>query len=162
LFVQIYIDAAFALHHDSKSHTGIAVFVGGALVFAASRKQKCMTKSPTECELVGLTDNLGFSELAEEFVSFIVNRQMGAPTIYQDCTSVIALVTRGGGVTRTKHLRARMHLGKEAVDEKRVQIEFVPTEEMKADGFSKPLEGKDFAVFAETMLGCKEKDEETE
>jgi hypothetical protein len=62
--VEAFVDAAFAIHGDSKSHTGVAVFVGGALVFAASRKQQCMTKSP-------LTDNVGFMELLGEFLSFL-------------------------------------------------------------------------------------------
>jgi hypothetical protein len=53
---------------------------------------------------------------------------------------VISLVTIGGGITRTKHLRARMNLGKEMVDEKRIRIEYVKAERMKADGFSKPLD----------------------
>jgi hypothetical protein len=156
LLVEAYVDAAFALHSDSKSHTGIAVFVGGAMVFAASRKQKCMTKSPTESELVALTDNLGFVELFEEFVSFITNRDTVVPIIYQDSTSVITLVTKGGGVVRTKHLRARMHLGKEAVDEHKVNIVHVPTKQMIADGLTKPLEGRDFNIFMMAMLGIEE------
>jgi hypothetical protein len=36
LGVEAYVDAAFAPHADSKSHTGVAIFIGGALVFAAS------------------------------------------------------------------------------------------------------------------------------
>jgi hypothetical protein len=67
-----YIDAAFATHEDSKSHSGVARFIAGVLVYAASKKQRCVTKSPTESE--------------------------------QDSTSVITLVTQGGGVTRMRHL----------------------------------------------------------
>ncbi len=89
-----YVDASFALHSDSKSHTGVAIFMGGALlVFAASRKQKCVMKSPTESELVALSDNLGFIELFEEFLAFVENRGKQVPTIYQDSTSAISLVT---------------------------------------------------------------------
>ncbi len=105
------MDAAFAPHVDFKSHTGVAIFIGGALVFAASRKQKCVTKSPTESELVTLTDNIGFIELFEEFFSFIINQEEKIPPlIYQESTSVISLVTKGGGIVRTKHLRVRMNL----------------------------------------------------
>jgi hypothetical protein len=96
--VEAYVDAAFAIHSDSKSHTGVSIFVGGALVYAASRKEKCMMKSPTESELVALTDNVGFVELFEEFLSFLLNIKERMPIIYQDCTSVIDLVTKGGGV----------------------------------------------------------------
>jgi hypothetical protein len=81
LGVKAYVDAAFAPHEDSKSHTGVAIFVGGAFVFGASRKQKCVTKSPTESELVALTDNIEFVELFEEFFSFLIGKENEAATI---------------------------------------------------------------------------------
>ncbi len=58
--METYINAAFALHPDSKSYSGIAVFIGKSLVFAASQKQKNMTKSPKENELAALNDYLIF------------------------------------------------------------------------------------------------------
>lgn len=45
--IEAYIDVAFALHSDSKSHSGKIIFVGVTMVSAASRKQKCITKNPT-------------------------------------------------------------------------------------------------------------------
>jgi hypothetical protein len=74
LKVEAYVDAAFAPHVDSKSHTGVTILIGRALVFAASRKQKCITKSPTESELVTLMDNIGLIELFEEFFNFIISQ----------------------------------------------------------------------------------------
>ncbi len=62
-------------------------------------------------------------------------------------------MTKGGGVIRTKHLRVRMNLTKEAIDEKRVQIEHIRTKKMVADGFTKPLEGADFTFFQGTVRG---------
>jgi hypothetical protein len=55
-----YIDAAFATHEDSKSHSGVAVFITGVLVYSVLKKQACVTKSPTESELVALSDYVGF------------------------------------------------------------------------------------------------------
>jgi hypothetical protein len=46
LKIEAYMDAAFAPHVDSKSHTGVAIFIGGALIFAASRKEKMRYKEP--------------------------------------------------------------------------------------------------------------------
>ncbi len=91
-------------------------------MYSASRKQACVTKSPMESELVALSDYIGFVELFQEFISFLVSEELPRPIIYQDSTSVITLVTQGGGVTRTRHLRNRMHLVKEAVDERRLEI----------------------------------------
>jgi hypothetical protein len=77
-----------------------------------------MSKSPTQAELIGLTDNLGLIEVFHEFLEFLALKKIEPPTIYQDCNAVVMLVTKGGGQTRTKHLRARMILGKEMVDKR--------------------------------------------
>jgi hypothetical protein len=125
----------------------VALFVAGVLVYSVSRKQACVTKSPTESELVALSDYIGFVELFQEFISFLVSEELPRPIIYQDSTSVITLVTQRGGVTRTRHLRNRMHLVKEAVDERRLEIRHCGTNDMVADGFTKPLEGMSFQQF---------------
>jgi len=149
-----FIDAAFALHFfDSKSHTGVIITMGGVVIYISSRKQKCIAKSPTEAELVGLTDNLGLVELFHEFLSFLYGNPIPLPIVYQDSTSVISLVTREGGVTRTKHMRARVNLGKECFDEKRAIVRYCHTKQMCADGASKVLEGKPYAQFADFVQG---------
>ncbi len=51
--VSSYVDAAHALHQDSKAHTGVLVYVGNILAYVSSCKLKCMTKSPTETVLLG-------------------------------------------------------------------------------------------------------------
>jgi hypothetical protein len=81
------------------------------------------------------------------FITFLVSEKLPTPIVYQDSTSVIALVTQGGGVTRTRHLRNRMHLVKEAVDEQRLNVRHCKTKEMIADGRTKPLEGAEFKQF---------------
>jgi hypothetical protein len=95
--VVAYIDAAYALHGDSKSHSGIVMYVGNTLVYVSSRKQKCMSKSPTEAELIALTDNLGLVELFQEFVVFVMKKTTKTPMIFQDCIAVVMLVMKGGG-----------------------------------------------------------------
>lgn len=150
-----FIDAAFALHFDSKSHTGVIFIIGGVVVYVASHKQKCMAKSPTEAELVGLTDYLGLVELFHEFISFLFGAPIPTQIVYQDCTSAISLVTRGGGITCTKHMRARVNLAKECFDEKRAIVVYCNTHQMRADGVSKVLEGKSFEHFAHFVQGSK-------
>jgi hypothetical protein len=75
------------------------------------------------------------------------------PTIYQDCTAVVSLVTKGGGITRTKHLRARMNLGKELVDKKRGTVVYQPAAGMIADGFSKAYDPAEHKIFARIIQG---------
>jgi len=78
---------------------------------------------------------------------------MQIPLIFQDSTSLISLVTKGGGVVRTKHLRVRMHLCKEGVDQNRFKVLYVPTGRMIADGYTKALESrKEFEMFMNCLL----------
>jgi hypothetical protein len=95
---------------------------------------------------------LGLVELFQEFVEFITRKKVSTPVVFQDCNAVVSLVTLGGGKLRTKHLRARMHLGKEMVDEKRVLVLYKAEKDMVADGFSKPYDPVKHRVFMERIL----------
>ena len=86
-------------------------------------------------------------------MAFVMNSKYIKPLVYEDCTAVISLVTEGGGVVRTKHLRVRMELVKQALQEERIMLRYVNTKQMLADGLTKALEGEDLLVFAEHMLG---------
>ncbi len=148
-----YIGAAYAVHDNSKSHSGVMIYVGDTLAYVSSKKQKCMSKSPTEAELIALTNNLGLIELFREFLEFVTQRSVPMPTIYQDCSAVVSLVMKRGGKTRTKHLRARMNLAKEMLDEARAEVVHVKAPAMKADGLTKPYEEANHKRFARIIQG---------
>jgi hypothetical protein len=150
--VVAYVDSSFSAHPDGKYHSGVVVKVGGAPVFFGSKKQKCVSKSPTEAELVALSDNVGFIELFAEFVAFVMNSEQMKPLINQDSTLVITMVTEGGGVTQTKTMCMRMNLVLEAVKEDRIEVRYVNTKGMEADGLSKSLGGASFLEFRGKVL----------
>jgi hypothetical protein len=113
-----------------------------------------MTKSPTEAELVGLMDHIGMVDLFHEFWCFLVgNDKLEKPLIYQDSTSVMTLITQGGAATRTKHMRARVYLAKESIDEDRIEVKHCRAERMYADGASKSLVGASFSKYAMIVQG---------
>ena len=51
-----WIDAAYGVHEDLKSHTGGNISMGTGLVHQKSSKQKLNVKSSTEAEIVGTSD----------------------------------------------------------------------------------------------------------
>lgn len=53
-----YVDASFAVHNDTKSHTSGTMTMGEAAAFSQSSKQKLNTKSSTEDDVVGVDDTL--------------------------------------------------------------------------------------------------------
>ena len=52
------IDAAFAVHPDMKSHTGITMTLGRGSIQSLSKKQKLNTQSSSEAELVAVDDGM--------------------------------------------------------------------------------------------------------
>ncbi len=96
------------------------------------KKQKCVSKSLTEVELVALSDNVRLVELFGELVNFMLNENnRKPPLIFQDKMSVIDMVISGGGVTRTKHTRTRLYLILEAVKENRIEIKRIGMKEIE-------------------------------
>ena len=110
-------------------------------------------KSPTESELVAYSDKLGLVELFHEFMCFLMGKRVVLPIVYEDSTSVISLVTKGGGFTRAKHLHARMNLVKESLELRRSLVLWLHTKKMPNDGASKVLEGKAQKAYADFVLG---------
>jgi hypothetical protein len=129
--------------------------VGGAPIFFSSKKQKCLSKSPTEEELVVLSDNIGVVELLQELLAFMVDTALPDPVVFQDQdnTLVITLVTQVRCIPCTKHMRARMNLVCEVVEEQEMVIKYVGIKEMKADGLTKVLRGAEFKEFVMAVLG---------
>jgi len=64
-----WVDAAYAVHDDMKSHTGGATFLGRGAIMCKSTKQKLNTKISTEAEVVGSSDYLPNTIWARRFLA---------------------------------------------------------------------------------------------
>ena len=153
LCMKAFVDAAFGCHSDGKSHSGLVLMMGNACILAISGKQKLVTKSSTEAELVALSDMLKYVELYDEFVKKQGYNEHVIPKVMQDNQSTISLVTKGGGAPRNKHLRVRQNLVKQAVEMEQIEIEYMSTREMIADSLTKPLQGALLIVLNDKIMG---------
>jgi hypothetical protein len=54
--IKWYVEDAFAVHHDKKSHAGCCMTLGNGLIYSTSAKQKINTQSSTEAELASIDD----------------------------------------------------------------------------------------------------------
>lgn len=144
LLVVIYADASYGVHLDGKSHTGIVIFVGGALVFVSSSKQKLVTKSSSEAELVAASDATPEGIHTRELL-LGQGYQVGPSTLYQDNKSTIALIEKGRSTSaRTRHINIRYFFIKDRVASGEMVVQYKPTLEMVADVLTKPLQGELF------------------
>jgi hypothetical protein len=93
--VRCYVDAAYGLHEDGKSVTGSVIVLGdGGPIHAKSAKQKIVTKSSTEAELVAASDSANQALFVR---SFLVEQghDVGPVIMYQDNMSCMALIDKG-------------------------------------------------------------------
>ena len=88
--VKWWANAAFAVHHDMKSHTGATMTLGKGTIQAVSSKQKLNTKNSTKAELVAADNTMSHLLQTKYFLE-----AQGYPSeqtiLYQDNTSAILL-----------------------------------------------------------------------
>eukprot|EP01035_Chromulina_nebulosa_P004007 gene4007-5475_t len=91
LIITAYADASYGVHPDRKGHTGIIICLGGVPVKVRSNKQRLVTRSSTESELIALdeclVDVLWIRQLLEE----IGIKQDVSTEIFQDNKSTIII-----------------------------------------------------------------------
>ena len=144
--VRAYIDAAYGVHTASgKSHSGCVITLGEAgPVFVKSAKQKIVTKSSTESELVCLSDNASQALHLRNFV-IAQGYEVGPAILYQDNMSTMALMKRGRpGSERSRHINIRHFWLAERVEGGEAIVEHLSTKDMWANALTKPTQGAQF------------------
>ena len=151
--VQWWVDAAYSVHPDMKSHTGSFMTLGKGAIYAKSSKQKINTKSSTEAELVGVDDIMGQALWTRNFLE-AQGYQVTENVIYQDNMSAMLLEKNGRASSskRTKHINVRYFFVKDRIESGEVAIRYCPTGDMIGDFFTKPLQGSLFRKFRNILL----------
>jgi ribosomal protein L24E len=147
-----HIDASYGVHNDAKSQSGLVIKLGNGTVFVRSSKQKLVSKSSTEAELIALSDNGSQVIWTREFLK-AQGYEMEPTTIFQDNMSTIAMMQRGrSNSERTRHVNIRFFWLKDRQDSGEIKIEYLPTKEMIADIMTKPLQGDAFTYMRGLLL----------
>ena len=155
--IKWWVDASFAAHKDMRSHTGGTMSLGKGSVYSMSVRQKLNTTSSTEAELVGVHDLMPMILWTQHFL-----REQGhgvdKSVVYQDNQSATLLEKNGRASSgkRTRHINVRYFFIADRVKSGEVSIEHCPTEEMKADYLTKPLQGSKFRRFRHEILNIQD------
>ena len=160
LAVWSYVDASYAVHSDMKSQTGVAVSLGTGVTYAKSTTQQLNAKSSTEAELYALTDGSCHVIWVRDYL-IGQGYNIGALPVFQDNQSTMALVKKGYSTSNnTRHINIRYFFIKDRVDNSELKIEYIPTDEMLADFFTKPLQGDRFRILRNRILGIPDNENE--
>jgi hypothetical protein len=147
-----YVDAAFAVHGDFKSHTGMTMTLGKGCATSHCGKQKVNTRSSTESEMVGIDDvvtKIIWTKLMIEAQGFKIKN-----IAHRDNTSSMKLEANGKSSSgkRTRHFNIKYFYVTDLVKRGEVILEYCPTDNMTGDYMTKPLVGAKFTFFRNQIM----------
>ena len=151
-----YVDAAFAVHPDYKSHTGAILTLGKGAVTSVSTKQKVNTRSSTESELVGVDDVVAKILWTKQFME-AQGFKVKLNIVYRDNTSSMKLEQNGKSSSgkRTRHFNNKYFYITDLIKRNEMKIEYCPTDKMWADYMTKPLMGSKFKSFWKWIMNSE-------
>jgi hypothetical protein len=152
-----YVDAAYGIHNDGKSHSGYCFSLGphhNGIFYARSFKQTNVALSSTEAEINPLVD------VSKEVIWFRqLLKELGFPQleptpIFEDNASAITLATKwSGNNKRTKHFGIRIHFLLEQYNTSVIELVHLSTDHQIADILTKPLTTDQFLRLRDLLLG---------
>ena len=83
LRIRAYADASYGVHIDGKSHTGNVITLGQGPIYCKSSKQKSVTKSSCEAEILALSDISSTVVWLKDFLHEI-GVAMTPPILFED------------------------------------------------------------------------------
>ena len=148
-----FIDGAFAVHDDMKSHTGTYMTFGKGMLDGSSSGQKINTTSSTEAEVVAVHDTMPAILWTRYFLE-AQGYPLQSSLVHQDNLSAKLLETNGRGSSskRSRHMNIRYFFVGDVAARKHIKIEYCPTDEMIGDFFTKPLGGAKFRRFRNIIM----------
>jgi Reverse transcriptase (RNA-dependent DNA polymerase) len=144
--VDVYTDSNYADDGDRRSVMGYATQIDGCTVSYKSKKQEGVALSTTEAEYVamceGARDSVFIKRLCIE-----LGATCDAPNLLCDNTSAVFLSNRPGKHNTLKHVDIKYHYTRQLVNEGKLIVKHIDTEDQVADIFTKPLARVKFEKF---------------
>jgi hypothetical protein len=147
-------DAAFADDKETRRSTGGYLFkLFGGPTDWKSAKQKTVTTSSTEAELLALTYASKETIWWRRFFQNICFNPGHDLAILCDNHQTIRLVTKDAPklVTKLRHVDIHQHWLRQEVQEGRIQVNWIPTNDMPADGLTKTLPRQRHECFIQQL-----------
>ena len=148
-----YTDADFASDRlDRKSTSGFAFFLGDSLISWTSEKQSIVSLSSTEAEYIALSTGAKEALWLRQFLNELGAGSDSPTKVLVDNTSTINLAKNPILSKRSKHIDIRFHHTRELVEKGDIKLDYIPTQEQKADILTKAMTGAKFSK-QRNMLG---------
>jgi hypothetical protein len=124
---------------DRKSTSGTLFFLGGSPVSWQSQKQRVVAISSCEAEYVAATTAACQGIWLARLLGEMLNEEPLQPKLLVDNKSAISLAKNPVFHERSKHIDIRYHFIRECVEQGRVGIDYIRTNDQLADVLTKAL-----------------------
>jgi hypothetical protein len=152
--IEGFCDSDWASQKHRHSISGYSFHFGMGAITWSSKKQNVVALSSTEAEYVAQTHAAKEAIWLRSFISEIQGKTKAPLTISCDNQGAIALAKDNKFHGRTKHIDLRYHFIREAVEDGKINVKYVPTDDNVSDIFTKPLPRPKFQHFVE-LLGLR-------
>ena len=151
LRVEIYTDADFANATDRKSRSGVCVFVNGNLIDWSSTKQKSTSLSTCEAEYIAMSSGAQKAKWLTQLFKEL-NLEYAIPKLYIDNQAAKNIAVNDTSTRRTKHIDVRAHFIREMISDNLLTVDYVSTDNMLSDIFTKNLVGRKFIINRDKLI----------
>ncbi|KAJ0970051.1 hypothetical protein J5N97_022928 [Dioscorea zingiberensis] len=124
---------------DHRSTTGVAYFLGGNLVTWVSQKQKVVALSSCEAEYIAATTAACQGIWLNRLLADMRGQAEEEVVLKVDNKSTISLCKNPVHHDRSKHIDTRYHFIRECIENGKIAIDYVGSEEQLADILTKSL-----------------------
>lgn len=124
---------------DRKSVSGHCFYFLNSLVLWSSRKQRTVSTSSTESEYYALTNTFKEAIWIRLFLSILKLPSPSPFPILCDNQSTCTIANTDAISSRTKHIDVRHHFIRQLISDGSFTTTWIPTSDMTADIFTKPL-----------------------
>jgi hypothetical protein len=136
-----------------KSVLGNAFFFAGGVISHTSKRQQTVAQSTTEAEYYALTKAVSEALWLQQIMKQMMytGNDIQATKIYGDNQGSLSLAENPKFHQRTKHIDVKHHFIWEHIEKRSIDLWYVETANMVADGLTKPLPATQHEKFIQQL-----------
>jgi hypothetical protein len=157
IFTQGFCDADWASQKDRHLISGYCYHIGQGAISWSSKKQQIVALLTTEAEYITQSHAAKEALWLRTFIGELCGKPTQPLTIHCDNQGAIALSKDNKFHAWTKHINIRHHFIREAIEDGKLSVVYIPTDDNPMDIFTKSLAKVKFCRFVK-LLGLREID----